>query len=120
MLQRISDSEMEVMQVIWEADGPVTSAEIQKALSGGKGWKATTLLTFLSRLCEKGLLQVQRQGKTNVWTPLVSYAEYRREETRAFVEDVHHGSLQSLIAALDREALSPEDVRALREWFEGK
>lgn len=120
MLQRISESEMEVMQVIWEAAAPVTSAQIQAALGEKRQWKATTLLTFLARLCEKGILQAERQGKANAWSALISREEYRRMETMAFLKEVHHGSLKSFVAALNASELRPEELQELREWFQSQ
>ena len=46
--QKMSESEMEVMEAVWAFDGPVTSAQVQERLSA-RGWKPTTVLTFLSR-----------------------------------------------------------------------
>lgn len=120
MLQRISESEMEVMRVIWEADAPVTSAQIQARLDREHSWKATTLLTFLSRLCDKGILQVERQGKSNAWSALISREEYQRMETMAFLEEVHHGSLKSFVAALSGSGIRPEELQELREWFQNQ
>ena len=118
--QKISESEMEVMRVIWASGGPVTSAQLQSALGAEKAWKATTLLTFLARLCEKGLLTAKRDGKSNVYCPLVTEKEYKRAETRTFLNEVHQGSLKSFIAALADEELSREELAELKEWFEQK
>lgn len=119
--QRVSGSEMEIMQAVWalSPDGktPVTSAQLQTQLSS-RQWKATTVLTFLSRLCDKGLLEASRQGKSNLYTPLLTEEEYRRLETRAFLDEVHGGSLRSFIAALADEDLSGEELDELRDWFE--
>ena len=45
----IGDSELEIMKVVWGADEPIGSAAIGKAVEG-KGWKRTTIATFLARL----------------------------------------------------------------------
>lgn len=116
-MQQISGSEMEVMQVVWSSDGPVTSAQIQEALAA-RNWKATTVLTFLARLCEKGFLRAEKQGKANLYTPCLSEGDYRRQETRAFLDEVHHGSVKSFIAALADAELSPDDLHELKKWFE--
>lgn len=118
--QKMSDSEMEVMRIIWASGGPVTSAQIQSVLGTKKGWKATTLLTFLSRLCEKGLLKIQKDGKSNIYCPRISETEYKRAETRAFLNNVHQGSLKSFVAALADEDLTREELDELKEWFEQK
>lgn len=121
--QRISESEMEIMRLIWslnaQSGGPITSAEVQACLSRQKQWKATTILTFLSRLCEKGLLASEKRGKANFYTPLLSEEEYKGLETRAFLAEVHGGSLRSFIAALaNDEGLDSNDLAELKDWFE--
>ena len=56
-MQRISDAEMELMQVIWNNENPLTSREVMELLPNNQ-WKPTTILTMLSRLMEKGFLQL--------------------------------------------------------------
>lgn len=117
-LQRISSSEMEIMQVIWHSEGAVTTAQIQQALSD-KAWKPTTVLTFLSRLVEKGLLRAERQGKSNRYFPLVDEAAYKAAETRAFMREVHGNSVASFFAAFAAgDSMSREEIEQLRKWLE--
>lgn len=121
MLQRMSDAEMEIMELIWKMTTPCTSAEIQKELPAGKNWKPTTLLTFLSRLTEKGLLTVEKLGKQNFYSPLVTREEYLAAETRSFLNELHGGSLRSFIAALSSgEKLPESEIDELRRWLESQ
>ena len=69
--QSLSESEMEIMEVIWESAAPVTTAQLLEVFSH-KGWKAQTMSTFLSRLVEKGVLAVERRGKANLYTPAMT------------------------------------------------
>ena len=118
--QKMSDAEMEIMKEVWACGGLATSAEIQRRLSAARPWKATTILTFLSRLCEKGLLRIEKDGRANSYIPLVSEAEYRQAETRAFLNEVHHGSVKSFFAALADGGMTAEEVEELKKWFEKK
>ena len=69
--KRLPDAELAVMQEVWSApERPVPSAWVTERLADR--WKTTSVLTFLSRLCEKGFLQCDKQGKMNVYTRLVS------------------------------------------------
>ena len=121
MLQKMSEAEMEIMELIWRLPVPCTSAEIQKELPAEKNWKPTTLLTFLSRLTEKGLLTVEKLGKQNFYSPLVTREEYLAAETRSFLDERHGGSLKSFIAALNSgERLSEGEIDELRRWLESQ
>ncbi|MDD2401849.1 MAG: BlaI/MecI/CopY family transcriptional regulator [Clostridia bacterium] len=117
-IQEISKSEMEVMQVIWAAEGSVTSAEIQQVLNKGKSWKPTTVLTFLARLAEKGIIETSKKGKSNQYVPLISECEYRQFKTRSFLNSVHKGSIKCFIAALyEGDGISKEEIRELKKWL---
>ena len=116
---KMSDSEMRIMRLIWEKGGAVTTAWITQQL-GETGWKATTILTFLARLEEKGCITVKKQGRQNLYEAAVTRESYRREETRSFVEQIHGGSYRSLFAALCAPGeLEAGEVEELRRWFEG-
>lgn len=112
---RMSDSEKHIMQIIWEAVGPVTTSEILKKLPEDKSsWKQTTVLTFLARLVEKGFIKVTRIGKANHYEPCISEQEYRNYETKEFVKEVHKGSVLGLISALcDSGDLTKEDIESV-------
>lgn len=69
--KRLPDSELELMMIIWDAEGSVTRSEIENRLPTERKLSATTVLSFLSRLQEKGFLEVERDGKTNRYLPLV-------------------------------------------------
>ena len=60
------------MMIIWDAEGSVTRSEIEDRLPAERKLSATTVLSFLSRLQEKGFLEVERDGKTNRYRPLVA------------------------------------------------
>ena len=59
---KLSDAELEIMEKVWEMDGPVTAARLTERLAE-KGWKPSTLLTFLARMVNKGALAVEKRGK---------------------------------------------------------
>ena len=47
---KISDSELEVMRVLWEAGDALPVTEIRQTLQERKGWEATTVKTLVQRL----------------------------------------------------------------------
>lgn len=114
---KISDSEMELMEIIWKSDSPVTSAGIELLLD--TAWKGATIRTFLKRLTAKGVLEVRQEGKVNYYTPKISREEYKKICTEEFIKDMHSGSLKNLIAALysDKKP-SQSDIEEIKEWFE--
>ena len=51
-IKRLPDAELEIMNALWDADAPLTAAELETALPGPPRAR-TTLLTLLARLEEK-------------------------------------------------------------------
>ena len=47
---KISEAELEIMKVIWEAGEPVSSTDIVRRLKDKCGWEDTTIYTMLSKL----------------------------------------------------------------------
>ncbi len=115
-IKKLPESEFEIMMAVWDQSGPVTSELLLERLN--KSWKKSTLLNFLSRLCERGFLKCEKQGRINVYTPLVSREEYVRRESASFLNKVHLGSLTALVASLyDGKAVSKEDLEALETFI---
>ena len=117
LADKISDSELEVMKVLWQAGDALTVTEIRETLQKMRGWEATTVKTLVSRLVTKGVLQ---QEKRNVfyYTPLLSEQEYNNWATHDLIRRVYHGSARDLVAALvHSEGLTQDDIAELRELF---
>ena len=109
---------MEIMRVIWDAGSPVTAAELLERFAH-KGWTIQTVSTFLSRLVEKGVLSVERRGRSNFYTPAVTEQGYQKLEARRLVDEHYHGDLPDFLAAFyGGGPLNKEELETLRRWFE--
>lgn len=113
-MQRMSDSEKQIMEFIWATGRPITTREIIANLPEDKTWKQSTVITFLARLMEKGILKAIRISKANYYEPCITEQEYRNFETKQFIADVHKGSVLGFISALcDNGDLTKEDIEKL-------
>lgn len=66
---QISDSELELMKIIWSAGGTALYAQIMETLAEeGRSWQKNTVITLLSRLVDKGLLKTSKLGRRNEYT----------------------------------------------------
>ncbi|MFF2482818.1 BlaI/MecI/CopY family transcriptional regulator [Paenibacillus sp. NPDC058071] len=121
-VQKLSDTELELMEVIWKSEPPVTSTELLGIFARkGREWKAQTISTFLSRLVEKEALIATRHGRTNSYVPCFSPADYKLWETQNVLNGLYQGSVKNLISALyDGDKLSEEDIAELKQWFSEK
>ena len=66
--------EAEVMDLIWEHDDWVTVNDLRPALEG-RTRAYTTVMTIVTRLCDKGLLERRRQGRGFAYRPAGSREE---------------------------------------------
>ncbi|MBQ2931638.1 MAG: BlaI/MecI/CopY family transcriptional regulator [Clostridia bacterium] len=116
----IGDAELEIMKVIWKAKDPITSLDIGKDVED-KGWKKTTIATFLTRLVEKGALSADKQGKLYYYTPLISEKEYRKSQTKNLIKTLYNGSVRDFaVSFFEEQKLSDKDIQELKAIFEDK
>ena len=117
---QISDSELELMKIVWSAGGTALYAQIMEALAeAGRNWQKNTVITMLSRLTDKGFLTVRKLGRRNEYAAAVSEAEYQAAQTQVLVNKLYSGSAMGLVAALIRqEAISPGDYEELKRFWE--
>lgn len=117
-IKRLPDSELELMQIIWKLEYPVSRPDIEKNLPKNHQLAATTILTLLTRLCEKGFLKVEKQGKTNLYTPLIAEKDYLAGESRNILNRLYGGSLKAFAMSLVDSGVSKEEIDELRKMLE--
>lgn len=119
-LGRLSETELEVMEVIWNLSTAVTVNQLLDIFKS-KDWKTSTLSTILNRLIEKGFLTKSLNGKSNYYNPALTFDEYKKYETRSFLSRLYNGKAKNFIAALvDDDELNQEDIAELKDWFARK
>lgn len=120
-MKRLPDSELEIMMIIWELDKPVTRLEIEERMETGRTLSPTTVLSFLSRLQEKGFLEVRKSGKNNVYLALVEKEDYMKTESRNILKRLYQNSAKNFLAALyDGDSLSEDDLKELEDYISEK
>lgn len=117
LADKISDSELEVMKVLWRAEDALPVNVIRETLRKDRGWEPTTVKTLIGRLVAKGAV---RQEKRNVfyYSPLIGEEEYNAWATDNLIRKLYHGSARDLVAALvQSDGLSRDDIEELRNMF---
>ncbi|MDE7219858.1 MAG: BlaI/MecI/CopY family transcriptional regulator [Oscillospiraceae bacterium] len=115
---KITDAELEIMQALWAADGPMTLGQLKAALSDRHGWSGDTTKTLLRRLCEKGAVGQEKQ-KVYCYRPLVEQDQLGRYRTQRLIDKLYSGSAKAMVAALvEHDQLGPQDVDELRTFFQ--
>ena len=119
-MKKLSDSELDIMLAIWRAEKSVGSSYVAKAMED-KNWAQTTVLNFLSRLVDKGYLKCEKEGRNNIYTPLVKERDYLKDKNKGFLEKFYNNSIKNMIAGFyDNEVIDDEDLKELKEFIEKK
>ena len=115
--KKLSDAELDVMLAVWQNRPPVLRSDLEEQLKS-HNCADTTVLTLLSKLVEKGYLSLERQGRRNLYTPLVSERDYRRWANRSFLGKMYQSSLRRMVASLvESSDLTDRDLQELEEFI---
>ena len=108
------------MNVVWEKH-PVTAVEVYEALPDAKEWKQKTVNTFLTRLVEKGVLGVKKEGKANVYTAKLKREQCVAAEGDSFLRKVFKGAAGPLVLHFcERAELTKEEIDELQALLKAK
>jgi predicted transcriptional regulator len=102
--------ESEVLAALWASAEPMMPGEVQGQLGAGLAY--TTVMTTLTRLFEKGLVERRRAGRGYAYSPSVREAEFAARRIRALLDRGHdrNAVLQGFVSEL-----SAGEERTLRE-----
>lgn len=120
LAEKITESEVEVLEILWQAGEPLSVASIRTQLEKERGWNASTVKTLLRRLCDKGVVTIEKR-EVFYYRPLLDREEYRRWSACSLLHRVFRGNARDLIASLvEEDQLSEADLEELREILYGK
>lgn len=114
MDKRITDAELDVMEVLWGADEPLTAADIAERIDPTRDWTLATVKTMLSRLAAKSAISYRVEGRRFLYSPAIERESYVGLESRRFVDKLFGGRLSPLVARLaEEDSLDDEDIAAI-------
>lgn len=116
--QRLPESELDIMLALWNGTSPMTRAEIEKLVNVKKQLAPTTILSLLTRLENKSFVSVEKQGKMNLYTPLVSQEDYQANESKNVLEKLYGNSLKKFVTSLYQgKKISSEEIHDLSDFL---
>jgi len=118
-MKKLSDSEFEIMKILWSRDNPMTSNEILEEIKGQRDWKLASLMTVLARMVEKGYVYCDRSTRTNYYNAVVEEEQYKVEESEQLLDKLFHKSVTKFIASLYQgKKFSAEEINELRTYLD--
>lgn len=120
MLSKITESELQVLQFMWQSQTALTLAQIKRGLKEQTGWEDSTVKTLLYRLCDKGAVLSEKQ-EVLYYSPAVSEGDYTAYATEHIVRKLYGGNAKKLVASLLTDhSLTREDISELRAMFKAE
>ena len=116
---RISETEWEVMRVVW-AKHPITASEVLEQLTqADASWHPKTARTLLARLVKKKALDYEPRGRSYVYEPLVTERECVAAASASFLDRVFGGALQPMLAHfVEARRLRGRELEELKQLLE--
>ncbi len=99
---QISDAEWQVMKIIW-MQGEQTSTDLIRVLAERFDWSKSTIQTLLARLVEKECLTRKKEGKSFVYSALLTLDQSRDLLVQDIKDKVCSRRIKNLLADLITE-----------------
>lgn len=118
--------EAEIMDLVWERDGPVLVADVVRALDAkGRSLSHSAAKAVLNNLTGKRLLEKGRSGRATTFSAAVGRTEFEHDLVRTVVQSLRRSfGLPVLAHLVDEFAIDAESVaefeRLIREKREGR
>ena len=115
---KLSDREWTVLDALWKS-GEAELGTIVDALHGSTGWSRNTVLTYLTRMEAKGLVEIAKEQNPHTYRAALDREDCQAQERRSFLNRVYGGSRGDLIAAfLREEPISQTELEDLRKLLD--
>ena len=120
-MQKLPETEFEIMQVIWQTNDTMSTSQIKEVLDQSRPWNVSALQTLLNRLIDRGFLSSYKEGKNRYYTALIAEEDYLSFENSLFLRKVNHNSLTKLVASLyQSQSITDEDLDDLVKFIKEK
>ncbi|MBW9157117.1 BlaI/MecI/CopY family transcriptional regulator [Clostridium tagluense] len=113
-IPKISNSEWEVMKIIWN-HSEITSINIIQQLKDKAQWKPATVKSLINRLLNKNAIGFNKLGYEYLYFALVSEDECIKSESKSFIDRVFNGSIKSMLLTFaESKEISETDIEELK------
>ncbi|HCL02100.1 MAG TPA: CopY family transcriptional regulator [Lachnoclostridium phytofermentans] len=120
-INKLPDTELEIMKVIWNNETPISTAQLKKYLDEKRPWNVSALQTLLNRLINRGFLKSYKQGKHRCYEVLIEEQDYIARENENFLEKLNGNSITRFVTSLyESNAITNKDLEELALFIEEK
>jgi BlaI family penicillinase repressor len=112
-------AELEVLKALWDA-GPSTVRQVLDTLHArGRKLAYTTVLTFLTRLEQKGFVSSDKGGQAYIYRAKISRERVVGSRLRAMVEQLYDGAAGPLaLHLMESQRFTPDELEQLQKLID--
>lgn len=120
-IKKITDSEKQVLNLLWDSEEPLTSTEIVK-LCAGRTWKPSYIHIMINSLLKKEMIQIAGFKKTTknyarTFSPTMSRDDWNLLQVKQEQQSTSR-TLSHLFTALVEEETDPRLINELSQALE--
>lgn len=106
----LGDLEAEVMKIVWQFDR-ASVRDVYEHLRLEKNLAYTTVMTIMSRLADKGLLQKEAQGNAYIYSPTISESEFAQRVVSEVLDGLFDEFSEPALSHMVDRLSSEDDVK---------
>ena len=112
----LGEAELAVLRVLWET-GPQTVREVMDRLhERGRKVAYTTVLTFLTRMEQKGVVSSDKNEHAYVYRARVTKEQVARTRVKSLLDQLYDGAAAPMVLHLiENERFTDEEIARLRK-----
>ena len=112
--KKLTPLETLIMNVLWD-ESPAAVKQVQERLTAVKPMAYNTVLTIMRILREKGFVVSEREGRSDLYRPVVTREDMGRRSLGEVIDSFFSGSAEALVSQLlDGQSLTDEELTAIR------
>jgi predicted transcriptional regulator len=119
MTPRTTDSELEILEILWKSGSATVRQVNQQLEQKGKNVGYTTTLKMMQIMTDKGMLSRTMDGRTHIYTPIIQARAARNALIDRMVNSAFGGSAMKLVLqALGNHKATPEELQEIRSLID--
>ena len=112
--KKLTPLETLIMNVLWD-ESPAAVKQVQERLTAIKPMAYNTVLTIMRILRDKGFVVSEREGRSDLYRPVVTREDMGRRSLGEVIDSFFSGSAEALVSQLlDGQSLSDEELTTIR------
>jgi BlaI family penicillinase repressor len=118
--RKLTVLEAQIMDRVWDL-GEATARQMQEALKPDKDLAYNTVQTMMVILRRKGFLKSRREGRADVYRPVIAREQVARRSLGELIDRFFSGSAVALVSQLvDEGEIGDGDLEALQREIEAR